>query len=76
MKIFEGVVASTKMQKTATVEVERIKVHPVYKKRIKIKKKYHVHNELGVKVGDWVKIQECRPISKTKKWKIIEVIKK
>lgn len=76
MRVLEGVVISTKMKKTATIEVERIKVHPIYKKRIKIKKKYHVHNELGIKVGDWVKIQECRPISKTKKWKIMEVIKK
>lgn len=76
MKVFEGKVTRTKMQKTATVEVEMVKVHPIYKKRIKIKKKYHVHNELEVKVGDWVKIQECRPISKTKKWKIMEVIKK
>jgi small subunit ribosomal protein S17 len=76
MKILEGVVTSTKMAKTATVLVERFKVHPLYKKRIKVKKKYHAHDEIGVKVGDRVKIQECRPISKTKKFKIIEVIKK
>ncbi len=76
MKIFEGVVVSTKMQKTAVVEVERIKIHPVYKKRLRVKKKYHVHDELGVKVGERVKIKECRPISKTKKWKIVKVIKK
>jgi len=76
MKILEGVVTSTKMAKTATVLVERFKIHPLYKKRIKVKKKYHTHDEIGVKVGDWVKIQECRPISKTKKFKIIEVIKK
>lgn len=72
MKTLEGIVISTKMQKTATVEVERIKVHPLYKKRMRVKKKYHAHDELGVKVGERVKIQECRPISKTKKWKIIE----
>jgi small subunit ribosomal protein S17 len=72
MKIFEGVVTSTKMKKTAIVLVERFKVHPLYKKRIRVKKKYHAHDEIGVKVGDKVKIQECRPISKTKKWKIIE----
>ena len=76
MKILEGVVTSTKMAKTATVLVERFKVHPLYKKRIKVKKKYHAHDEIGVKVGDRVKIQECRPISKTKRFKIIEVIKK
>jgi len=76
MKILEGVVTSTKMTKTATVLVERFKSHPLYKKRIKVKKKYHAHDEIGVKVGERVKIQECRPISKTKKFKIIEVIKK
>jgi len=76
MRILEGVVISTKMAKTATVLVERFKVHPLYKKRIKVKKKYHAHDEIGVKVGDRVKIQECRPISKTKRFKIIEVIKK
>ena len=76
MKILEGVVTSTKMAKTATVLVERFKSHPLYKKRIRVKKKYHAHDEIGVKVGDRVKIQECRPISKTKRFKIIEVIKK
>jgi len=76
MKIIEGIITSTKMTKTATVLVERFKNHPLYKKRIKVKKKYHAHDEIGVKVGDRVKIQECRPISKTKKFKIIEVIKK
>jgi len=76
MKILEGIVTSTKMAKTATVLVERFKSHPLYKKRIKVKKKYHAHDEIGVKVGDRVKIQECRPISKTKRFKIIEVIKK
>jgi small subunit ribosomal protein S17 len=76
MRILEGVVTSTKMAKTATVLVERFKSHPLYKKRIKVKKKYHAHDESGVKVGDRVRIQECRPISKTKKFKIIEVIKK
>jgi len=76
MKIFEGVVTSTKMKKTATVLVERVKVYPLYKKRVKIGKKYHAHDEWGVKVGDRVRIQECRPISRKKKFKIIEVIKK
>jgi len=76
MKILKGIVTTTKMAKTATVLVERFKSHPLYKKRIKVKKKYHAHDEIGVRVGDWVKIQECRPISKKKKFKIIEVIKK
>jgi len=76
MKQFEGLVTSTKMEKTAVVAVERKKIHPLYKKGIRVRKKYHVHDELGVKVGDRVRIIETRPISKTKKWKIVAVIKK
>lgn len=76
MKPLIGTVTSTKMEKTATVEVERTKVYPIYKKRVRVKKKFHAHDEIGVKVGDKVKIQECRPISKTKKWRIVEVIEK
>ena len=72
MKKIDGVVTSIKMKKTATVLVERKKMHPVYKKRIKVTKKYHVHDEIGVKLGDRVRIQASRPISKTKKWNIIE----
>lgn len=74
MKIFTGKVVSTKMIKTATVAVERIVVHPMYKKRFKRTKKYHVHDELGVKVDDKVSFVACKPISKLKRWKIIEVI--
>lgn len=76
MKKFTGRVISAKMDKTATVEVVRLVAHPIYKKRMKRKKKFHAHDELGVKVGDRVVIVETRPISKTKKWKIIEVAKK
>ena len=74
MKIFTGTVISTKMAKTATVVVERVTVHPIYKKRIKRNKKYHVHDELGVNVGEKVKFVASRPYSKLKKWKIIEVV--
>lgn len=76
MKQFTGLVIDKKMPKTAKVLVKRIKVHHLYKKRIKIKKIYHVHDEIGVRPNDMVKFQECRPVSKTKKWKIVEVIKK
>ena len=75
MKIFAGIVVSTKMPKTATVEVERFLSHPVYKKRFKRSRKYQVHTEIEVKVGDRVKFADTRPISKTKKWIIIEDIK-
>lgn len=72
MKIFTGKVISTKMDKTATVLVERVVVHPLYKKRFKRSKKYHVHDELGTAIGQTVNFVACKPISKLKKWKIIE----
>ncbi len=76
MKILIGKVVSTKTEKTAVVAVETKKAHPIYKKRVKQTKKYQAHDELKVKEGDWVKLAEVRPISKMKKWKIIEIIKK
>jgi small subunit ribosomal protein S17 len=75
MKIFTGKVVATKTAKTATVAVERMTIHPLYKKRFKRITKYQVHDETGVKVGDNVKFVGSRPYSKTKKWKIMEVVK-
>jgi len=67
-----GKVISNKMQKTAVVLVGRIKEHPKYKRRFKVKKKYKAHNEKGeYKIGDRVIIEECRPISKEKRWRVI-----
>jgi len=74
MKIFTGIVVSKKMEKTATVLVTRIVAHPVYGKRLKRTKKYHVHDELGTKMGQKVKFVACKPISKTKRWKVVEII--
>ena len=74
MKKFTGQVISTKTPKTAKVLVERFWQHPVYKKRVKRSKKYLVHDEIGVKLGDKVVIQETKPISKRKKFKITEVL--
>lgn len=74
MKVFSGKVIAVKMAKTATVAVERFLTHPVYKKRFKRIKKYHVHDEIGVKNGDRVKFAASKPYSKLKKWKILEVI--
>lgn len=76
MKIFTGKVISTKMAKTATVNVERIVVNPIYKKRTKVIRKYHVHDELGAEVGQTVKFVATRPISKLKKWKITEIVER
>ena len=72
-----GTVVGKKMQKTATVLVERQIRHPLYKKTIKKKKCFLVHDESdSCKVGDIVRIVETRPISKRKRWRIIEVVKK
>lgn len=71
-RILKGKVVSDKMDKTIVVLVERIKQHPRYKKRYKIHKKYKAHDaENKYHVGDKVSIQECRPISRDKKWEII-----
>jgi len=70
-----GTVVSDKMEKTVVVEVERRQRHPVYHKVIKKRKKFKAHDELGAKVGDTVKIEETRPLSKTKRWKVLEVVK-
>lgn len=76
MRVFKGRVISTKMEKTATVVVERVVVHPLYKKRFRRTKKYHVHDEFGTEVGDEVKFAASKPYSKLKRWKIVEIVKK
>jgi small subunit ribosomal protein S17 len=72
MKKLTGTVVSTKMSKTAVVQVDRRQRHRLYQKTMKRSKKYLAHDEVGVKEGDVVNIVECRPISKRKKWKIIK----
>lgn len=74
MKQFKGEVISTKMKKTATVLIERLWQHPVYKKRVKRSKKYLAENSIKAKLGDKVIIEETRPISKRKRFKIIKII--
>lgn len=75
-KIFIGRVVSTKMQKTVVVNVERKFRHRLYKKTIVRNKKFKAHNEnLALKEGDWVRIQETRPISKEKHFIVIEKVK-
>ncbi|MCJ7786901.1 30S ribosomal protein S17 [Patescibacteria group bacterium] len=74
-KQITGTVVSNKMQKTVVVKVERIKEHPRYKKRYKVHKKYKAHDEKGeCKVEDKVIIEECRPMSKEKRWRVIKKI--
>jgi len=68
-----GKVVSDRMDKTVVVEVERIKVHPKYKRRFKVSKRYKAHDEKNeYKVGDKVMIEECRPLSKEKRWRVIK----
>lgn len=70
-----GKVVSDKMDKTIVVLVERSVRHPKYEKIIKRRTKLHAHDENGsAKMGQMVKIQECRPISKTKTWKLVEIL--
>jgi small subunit ribosomal protein S17 len=69
----KGKIISDKMDKTVVVEVERVKEHPLYKKRIKVHKKYKAHDEKeAYKIGDSVIIEECRPMSKDKHFKVLE----
>ena len=71
-RIMQCVVVSDKMEKTIVVNVERKFPHPLYKKFIKRSRRYHVHDEDNqFKMGDIVNIQECRPLSKSKRWEVI-----
>lgn len=71
-RILQGVVVSDKQDKTVIVRVERRMMHPIYKKFIRRSKKFAAHDETNVgKIGDVVRIRECAPISKTKKWELV-----
>ena len=71
----KGIVTSDKMSKTVVVRVERIKEHPKYKRRYRFHKQYKAHDEKGeYKEGEKVIIEECRPISKDKRWKVVKKI--
>lgn len=73
----DGVVISDKMQKTVIVEVTRVIEHPQFKKIIRRKVKYAAHDEKGeAKTGDRVRIMETRPLSKTKRWRLVKVLPK
>jgi small subunit ribosomal protein S17 len=72
-----GVVSSNKMDKTITVNVERKVKHPLYGKFVKKTTKFHAHDEKNeCSIGDTVKIMESRPLSKTKRWRLVEVVEK
>ncbi|CAH0300513.1 30S ribosomal protein S17 [Peribacillus sp. Bi96] len=76
-KIYTGRVVSDKMDKTVTVVVETYKTHSLYGKRVKYSKKLKAHDELNeAKAGDVVRIMETRPLSATKRFRLIEVVEK
>lgn len=72
-----GVVVSNKMDKSITVAVKWKEKHPIYGKFVSKTKKYYVHDETNdCKIGDTVKIMETRPLSKTKRWRLVEIIER
>ncbi len=75
-KVLLGEVVSDRMEKTITVKVERRIRHSVYERVIKRSKKYHAHDEQNqCQIGDQVRIIETRPLSKTKRWRLLEVVR-
>lgn len=76
-KVKDGIVVSNKMDKTVVVLEVTMKLHPLYRKRIKNSKKYKAHDEENkCKIGDKVTIMETRPLSKEKRWRVVEIIEK
>lgn len=72
-----GLVTSNAMNKTITVTVERVEPHPLYGKTVKNTKKYKAHDEENAcSPGDLVRIRETRPLSKTKRWRLVEIVKR
>jgi small subunit ribosomal protein S17 len=74
-RVLQGVVVSDKNDKTVVVQVERRFTHPVLKKTVRLTKKYHAHDaENTFKEGDMVRIQECPPVSKNKRWVVLDQV--
>jgi small subunit ribosomal protein S17 len=76
-KVRQGVVVSDKMDKTVVVLIERRTTHPLYGKTVTRSERYHAHDEANdAHVGDLVRITETRPLSKTKRWRVVEVLER
>jgi small subunit ribosomal protein S17 len=76
-KVLIGTVVSNKMQKTIVVEVTRKKAHPLYGRVISIRKKFYAHDEKNeAHIGDTVRIEESRPLSRLKRWQLKEIVRK
>ena len=75
--VLQGVVASDKMDKTIVVEIMMRKLHPLYKKYVTRSKKVKAHDETNeAHVGDTVRVEECRPLSRDKRWRLIEIVER
>ncbi len=75
-RVFSGLVLSTAMAKTIVVRVDRMKNNSKYQKATRVSRKYHVHDEKDLaKVGNTVRFVECRPLSRTKRWRLKEIVK-
>ncbi len=76
-RVLKGTVISNAMDKTVIVEVVSLKAHPVYKKRYRTTKKYYVHDEENqCNTGDKISISETRPLSKTKRWRVLDIVER
>ncbi|MDO8600709.1 MAG: 30S ribosomal protein S17 [bacterium] len=76
MRKLKGTITSDKMMKTVVVRVDRLKKHAKYQKYFKTSQKFKAHNEGDAKAGDVVIIEETRPLSKDKRWRVVEIVKK
>ena len=76
-KVVQGVVVSDKMDKTIVVEIMMRKLHPLYKKYVTRSKKVKAHDEKNdAHIGDTVRVEECRPMSRDKRWRLIEIVER
>jgi small subunit ribosomal protein S17 len=76
-KVRTGVVVSDRMDKTVVVQVEGRKPHPLYRKMVRRTAKLHAHDESNeARVGDMVRLMETRPLSKTKRWRVVQIVEK
>ena len=77
LKTRVGKVVSEAAEKTATVQIERLVQHPQYKKYIRRRKNYAIHDEQNdCRVGDTVRFMDCRPLSKNKRWRLVEIVER
>jgi small subunit ribosomal protein S17 len=76
-KVLQGVIVSDKMEKTAVALVARTIQHPIYGKTVRRSKRYKIHDEKNeCRIGDYVRLIECRPLSKDKCWRLLEIVRK